>query len=158
MIVYHTSDIEIPHPDVFHSRECLDFGKGFYVTDLKAQAEKYSSRFLIRGRVPILNIYELAFQKELISYKRFNSYDRVWLDFVPLCRSGKAVANYDIIEGGIANDKVFDTIDLYFSGLISEEAALSRLAFIHPNWQICITSQAILDECLSFKGSQILKP
>lgn len=35
MKVYHTSTIEIINPDIIHSREGLDFGKGFYCTVLR---------------------------------------------------------------------------------------------------------------------------
>ena len=38
MILYHTSYTEIPHPDLLHSRPRLDFGVGFYLTPLRAQA------------------------------------------------------------------------------------------------------------------------
>lgn len=39
--LYHASKVIVDKPDVFHSRESLDFGKGFYLTRLKSQAEKY---------------------------------------------------------------------------------------------------------------------
>lgn len=34
MIVYHGSYMEISAPDIKHSRTNLDFGRGFYVTDI----------------------------------------------------------------------------------------------------------------------------
>ena len=46
MILYHTSYTEIPHPDLQHSRPRLDFGIGFYLTPLRAQAERYGERGL----------------------------------------------------------------------------------------------------------------
>lgn len=56
----------------------------------------------------------------------------------------------------IANDKVFRTVDLYFAGDISKEECLRRLIFEEPNNQICIRSQQVLNECLTFKSSQRL--
>ena len=47
MRLYHASDIVIESPDVYHSREHLDFGKGFYLTSIRIQAEKYAQRFLV---------------------------------------------------------------------------------------------------------------
>ena len=44
MIVYHGSICEIQSPDVSFSKSYLDFGKGFYVTSLKSQAEKWALR------------------------------------------------------------------------------------------------------------------
>lgn len=32
MILYHGSFMEIPKPDLMHSRAKVDFGKGFYTT------------------------------------------------------------------------------------------------------------------------------
>lgn len=154
--VYHTSDIIIHNPDVLHSRQYLDFGRGFYVTTLKEQAEKYSARIRIRGNNPVLNIYELNVDVSAFKYKRFDKYDEEWLDYVAACRDGRTVEQFDIIEGGIANDKVFDTVDLYFSGRMSKDDALRKLAFTKPNWQICISSQLILDNSLKFINSEVL--
>lgn len=62
------------------------------------------------------------------------------------------------MEGGIANDKVFNTIDLYFSGLINKQEALGRLSFEHPNHQICILNQEIIKQHLHFvSAEEILK-
>ena len=36
MILYHASPFIIEHPDVSHSREHLDFGKGFSATKQKS--------------------------------------------------------------------------------------------------------------------------
>ena len=61
--------------------------------------------------------------------------------------------DYEIIKGGVANDKVFDTVELYFDGLISKEEALGRLVYEKPNEQICIRSQVVLDRYLHFQRS-----
>lgn len=59
MRLYHTSNVEIPHPDIKFSRNHLDFGKGFYLTTLKQQAINYGQRFLRKGDNAIMNVYEL---------------------------------------------------------------------------------------------------
>ena len=156
MTVYHASTVVVESPDPTHSRSFLDFGPGFYVTTLREQAVKYGSRFINRGREAFLNVYELAddlSQWKVIEFKR---YDETWLDFVTECRQGRVVGDYDIIIGGIANDKVFRTVDLYFAGDISKEECLRRLVFEKPNNQICIRSQQVLNVCLTFKSSQRL--
>ena len=38
MILYHGSYLEVQTPDLVHSRENLDFGRGFYTTPLYEQA------------------------------------------------------------------------------------------------------------------------
>ena len=58
MLVYHSSDQCFVSPDVLHSRDALDFGKGFYVTRLKDQADKYANRFLKIGNDAYLHIFE----------------------------------------------------------------------------------------------------
>lgn len=157
MIVYHTSNVAISHPDIDHSRLYLDFGKGFYVTTLREQALKYSARIIARGATPIINTYEFSCDYNNIRHKRFESYNEDWLDYVAACRDGQTVEKYDVIEGGVANDKVFETIDLYFAGNMSKEDALRKLVYLKPNWQICITSQEILDNCLKIINSEVIK-
>lgn len=156
MKVYHTSQTTVTSPDTQHSREFLDFGKGFYVTTLREQAVKYAERFLLRGREAWLNTYELKDTAGRCAVKTFAAYDAEWLDFVATCRKGTDATAFDVVIGGIANDKVFRTIDLYFSGDIGKDEALRRLKFEKPNNQICIRSQQVLDECLTFLSSQQL--
>lgn len=59
MILFHTSKVIVKSPDIQHSRNHLDFGRGFYLTTLKSQAEKYGERFLRRGEEAFLNVYKL---------------------------------------------------------------------------------------------------
>lgn len=153
MMLYHTSNAIISKPDVFHSREHLDFGKGFYMTVLREQAEQYGKRFLRIGEEAFLNIYEIAEDLPGFTKKEFAAYNEEWLDYVMNCRQGKAVISFDWIAGGIADDKIFNTIDLYSAGLINKEEALRRLIYEKPNHQICITNQRILSEHLLFKES-----
>lgn len=152
MEVYHASTQEIQHPDILHSRKFLDFGPGFYVTTLRQQAINYAERFKRRKRKAWLNTYELSDYKEFRTV-RFEKYDAAWLDFVSECRKGNVVGDYDMVCGGIADDKVFRTIDMYFAGDITKEEALKRLLFEKPNDQFCFRTQKILDKCLIFKSS-----
>ena len=157
MKLYHASNCIIDTPDVYHSRDLLDFGKGFYLTALEEQARKYSQRFLFRGDKAFLNHYILNDDLSEYNVKKFEAYNEEWLDFVAACRAEKPTELYDIVSGGIADDKVFNTIDLYFSGNISKTEALERLAFIHPNHQICITSQKVISKSLHFIEAEEIK-
>ena len=153
MKLYHTSDLIVKTPDILHSRDYLDFGKGFYLTHLKDQAERYGARFIRRGKEAWLNIYEFEIQTDSWDVKEFYQYNREWLDFVGRCRNGIDNTKHDLIIGGIANDKVIRTLDRYFNGDITEEEALGLLKFEKPNIQYCIRSQEILDSCLKFIDS-----
>ena len=158
MTVYHASKFIIESPDIYHSRDFLDFGKGFYLTSLIEQAKKYAQRFLYQGDKAYLNHYNLDENLDnKFNIKEFGDYNEEWLDFVTLCRLGKLSSKYDMITGGIADDKVFNTVDLYFSGNISKEEALKRLKFIHPNHQICILNQELINKHLHFLKSDEIK-
>ena len=86
-----------------------------------------------------------------VSYKVFAAYDMKWLDYVVDCRKGGEVQYlYDVIEGGVANDNVIDTVEDYENGIITAEQALGQLAYKKVNNQICIRSQAVIDACLKF--------
>lgn len=154
MRVFHSSPFVIDHPEISYSRDFLDFGKGFYVTSLEEQARKYARRFVLRGRTAFLNVYELS--DALSEYKllSFDSYDELWLDFVAECRIGRDKSDFDIVVGGIADDKVFRTIDLFFSGEMSKDEALRSLRYEKPNVQICLRSQDLLDKKLTFISSE----
>lgn len=41
MMVYHGSNVIVNCPDIGHSFRPLDFGKGFYVTTVTEQAERW---------------------------------------------------------------------------------------------------------------------
>lgn len=83
--------------------------------------------------------------------KIFDSYNEDWLDFVCNCRNGNDVyKQYDIIEGGVANDKVFQTVDLYMAGIYNKEQALQKLAYEMPNNQLCFVTQEAIKRCLKF--------
>ena len=115
MKLYHSSNTVIEHPDTQHSRKYLDFGRGFYLTSLYDQAVRYAQRFKRRGQTAWLNIYELSdIAENQWNIKKFESYNKEWLDFVAQCRDGKDIGDFDMIIGGIANDKVIMTLDRYF--------------------------------------------
>ena len=133
MIVYHSSFTEVQSPDTTHSRAFLDFGPGFYVTTLREQAEKYAERFRRRGQEAWLNIYDFCYEESFWKILRFEQYDEQWLAYVAKCRKGEVVPNYDLIIGGIANDRIFRTLDLYFAGDITQVEALKRLVYEQPN-------------------------
>lgn len=154
MKVYHGSTEKITTPLVNVGRRNLDFGQGFYITDLKQQAIAWATRPVNQGQKKYLNIYELDIEDIYQSKYHiliFNSYGRDWLDFVVANRKGQEVwKKYDLIEGGIANDRVFNTVELYAANLITAEEALQRLSYHKPNNQICIINQEMIERYLRY--------
>ena len=60
-----------------------------------------------------MNTYEFALP-ENYKIKRFDAYDKEWLDFIVDSRKGKQPWNgFDIIEGGVADDRVIDAVEAY---------------------------------------------
>ncbi len=160
--LYHGSYTVVKEPLTGVGRRELDFGPGFYVTNLRAQAERWARRVcVIRAlNTPTLSIFEFDDQllPEETSRLLLNNYDRQWLDFIVSSRKGERPwADYDIIEGGVANDQVIDTVEDYYSGRITADQALGQLRFAHPTHQMCISNQLIVDRCLQFIGSESLK-
>lgn len=109
---------------------------------------RYAQRFIRRQRTAWLNSYVFELESSQWRVLQFDSYDKRWLDFVAKCCAGNDESEYDIVIGGVANDRVIQTLDRYFEGEISEDEALGLLVFEKPNIQYCIRSQRMLDECL----------
>ena len=156
MIVYHSSFTIITNPDVKYSRNKTDFSKGFYLTTNKDQAKVWAKRRISDYEISYINEYELN-EKELKKLKvlKFNSYDKKWLDFVCKCRVNQDDSDYDVVIGPVADDKVYDTINLYFERLININEAIKRLKKKEANNQICIRNNEAIDLLLTFvKGER----
>lgn len=159
--VYHGASQEVSSPLVHVGRENLDFGKGFYVTDIRSQAKIWAevkSRYLMDAK-GYINEYLFDFDNAIkdFRYKKFEKYDREWLHFIVDSRDGlKVWKGFDIIEGGVANDRVIDTVEAFKAGQISEEKALIELSKHQPNNQICILKQEVVDKYLIFRKSIIV--
>lgn len=155
--VYHGGTESILSPKVDVGRSNLDFGKGFYVTDILAQAQTWAevkSRYQA-APVGVINQYKFDFEeaKDKFRYKKFERYDSEWLHFIVDCRTGlDNWKSFDIVEGGVANDKVIDTVEAFISGMMDEERALGELSKHQPNNQICITKQEVVDKYLIFEN------
>ena len=159
--VYHGASQVITSPLVHVGRENLDFGKGFYVTDIKKQAKTWAeikARYIMDGQ-GYVNEYLFDFDNAIknFRYKKFDKYDSEWLHFIVNSRNGEKVwKNFDIIEGGVADDRVIDTVEAFKAGQVSEEMALAELAKHQPNNQICILKQEVVDRYLQFKKSETI--
>ena len=158
--VYHGGTEAILSPRSDAGRENLDFGKGFYITDIRQQAADWAVRKADRYHLnPVLNVYELDRDAILADYrcKVFDAYDEEWLDFiVASCLGERPWMAYDYIEGGVADDRVIDTINLYMADLIAKDKALEKLSEHRPNNQMCLLLQDIIDKHLTYHGAEQL--
>lgn len=156
--LYHGSPFKVEHPLVKAGRRNLDFGPGFYLTQLKDQAQKWATIICERQKnqqSPCLNIYTFNLDAALESGYRmlsFQSYDKAWLDFIAESRrGGQPWQEYDIIEGGVANDQVIEAVEAYLAGYADVVTTLGHLIYAKPNHQICLLNQQMLDNYLEFK-------
>lgn len=160
--LFHGSVTIVKQPLTTVGRKNLDFGQGFYVTPIQEQAEKWGQFVASRHPAktnPYLNIYEMDLDLVTSNYNvlNFNEYDIDWLNFVVACRKGdERWKQYDMITGGVANDKVIDTVEDYKNGIITANQAIGQLKYHKPNFQICISNQIIIDNYLIFKDSKII--
>ena len=157
--LYHGSSLSVPAPLTGVGRRELDFGPGFYLTNLREQAERWARRVCVIRAVetPQISIYK--FDETLLPADvrrlRLEHYNQEWLDFIVSSRRGKEPwKDYDIIEGGVANDQVIDTVEDYYAGRITVEQAIGQLRFAKPTHQMCISNQTIVDRCLQFMNAE----
>lgn len=162
MILFHGSDKIVEKPMANYGRNKVDFGQGFYLTSLREQAAKWAKIIAFKNGVGKAYVSEYNLDDSRLSslgsrYKKFIAYDMEWLDYVIDCRNGGNLQNqYDVIEGGVANDNVIDTVENYENGIITAEQALGQLQYKKMNHQICIRSQDVLDKLLQFvRGEEV---
>ena len=162
MILYHGSYKVIEKPDLSYSRLRTDFGKGFYLTPLEAQAHSWAQRFLRERGTAAVSHYEFLSKPDDklppdAKVLEFDAYSLEWLNFITACRMEQAVdSGLDLVIGGVANDKVFDTLQLYFDNLIGADEAIGRLKYNKPNFQYCFKTQTFMDTYLRFSGSELI--
>jgi hypothetical protein len=144
MKVYHGSDTYIEIINLAKCKPNKDFGKGFYLTKIRQQAEEMAVRVAEWGdKKPAVTEFEFdddAFDDDELYTLRFDGYDEAWLDFIILNRnkSRKDKAHhYDIVEGPVADDAVSVRINDYQDGLVSKMDFLEELKHKRKTPQIC---------------------
>ena len=131
MILYHGSNTVVEKPRLIEQNRLLDIGYGFYTTMNNAQAESFAKKVVVRrGGTPTVNVYEIDdnIGSKILNIKRFSAPNEDWLDFVSAHRNGTyAGEKYDVIIGAVANDDVYRTLQIYSTGLLTKEQALTAL-------------------------------
>ena len=150
MLLYHASKEIVEFPEIRKTKYTKDFSWGFYCTNNYEQAIRWANR---GSGDPIINTYQYEPNEELRVMK-FDIMTDEWLDFIASCRSGK-VHYYDIVEGPMANDTVWNYVNDFMDGKISRKQFWALAEFRYPTHQISFHSIAAL-ECLKFGGSEIV--
>jgi hypothetical protein len=74
-----------------------------------------------------------------------------WLDFVVACRSG-VLHDYDIVEGPMADDTIWDYVEDFIAGNITREAFWVLVKFKYPTHQLVFCTDRAL-QSLTFLNS-----
>ena len=134
MILYHGSNTYIESVDLSKSKPYKDFGKGFYLSDSKVQAEQMAKfKALTLGGDPIVTAFEVddnILESCVLKVKVFREYTEEWADFVFSNREGEKVETYDIVYGPIANDRIGLQIRKLKDGNIDKAEFLHRLKYM----------------------------
>ena len=148
--LYHGSNVEVSNPRILQNGFYKDFGYGFYCTYLEKQARRWA---MSRHGATIINKYQYEPNNDL-KILTFSKMSEEWLDFVVSCRSG-IEHSYDIVEGPMADDQIWNFIEGFMAGRISRTAFWELVKFNYPTHQIVFCTQEAL-KTLTYKGSETL--
>lgn len=139
MILYHGSNVVVESPKILTNGYYKDFGYGFYCTNLEKQARRWA---LTKRGNHIVNVYDWE-EIDALNIVRFSSMSEEWLEFIVNCRRG-IEHSYDIVEGAMADDTIWDYVEDYVNGKISKAAFWELIKFRYPTQQIVFcTSKAL---------------
>ncbi|MDO4922186.1 MAG: DUF3990 domain-containing protein [Phascolarctobacterium sp.] len=150
MILYHGSKVIVESPEIRIQKYNKDFYFGFYCTLYPQQAIRWATRF---NGVGYLNEYEYL-PDETLNIKRFSEMSEEWLDFIAACRSGNS-HSYDIVEGPMANDTIFNYVQNFVDGKISREAFWALAKFKKPTHQISFHTARALTTLNFLKAEEV---
>lgn len=141
--LYHGSNIRIEKIDLSVGHINKDFGKGFYLTNLKYQAEEMAKRKarIYVGAQPIVTTFlfdEECMTNGELNIKIFDGVSDEWAQFIFENRRASETGykhNYDIVVGPVADDGVVLQLDRYEMGQISLRQMVEELRYRKLNNQ-----------------------
>lgn len=150
LILYHASKEIVEFPEIRKTKYTKDFSWGFYCTKDYNQAVRWANR---GDGKPIVNVYNYE-PKDSLSILKFEQMTDDWLDFIAKCRLGN-LHHYDIVEGPMADDTVWNYVNDFLYGDMTREQFWSFAKFKYPTHQISFHTIMALD-CLSFERGEIV--
>ena len=97
---------------------------------------------------------KITINNRKINIKEFKEMTEEWLDFIVDCRRGIA-HSYDIVEGPMADDTIYNYIQNYIDGKISRAAFWELAKFNHPTHQISFHTVSALST-LRYVGNEVV--
>lgn len=146
-VLYHGSNVIVSKPKVLTHGFYKDFGYGFYCTNIEKQAKRWA---LLKKKNHVVNVYTYT-PEESLKVLCFDEMTEEWLDFVVSCRRG-IEHSYDVVEGPMADDTIWDYIEDYMREKITREAFWVLVKFKYPTHQIVFCTEKALST-LNFERS-----
>ena len=136
MILYHGSNVEIFDIDLSMSKPYKDFGRAFYLSADKKQAEALAEATVARTGKGVCTISSFSFDESLmeastLNVKTFNGYSEEWAEFIYKNRdeNQKFDHDYDIVYGPIADDYIGLQIREFRRHMISFDEFITRIRY-----------------------------
>lgn len=141
MKLYHGTNVDFDVIDLTKSNKYKDFGQGFYLTDIRSQAEELAAKkSRLFGGYPVIQEYE--FDESLLSgaelkVLKFDKPSTEWAEFIfkNRNRDNNFTHDYDIVIGPIANDGVAYLLGRYEEGTLTIEELSDKLDYKKLNSQ-----------------------
>lgn len=144
---YQGDNNVLDEPKIYLDGSYKDFGYGFYCTNFEKQAKRWA---LTKKNKHVVNVYSYTENKNL-NCLIFKEMSDEWLDFVVSSRQGIS-HDYDIVEGPMADDTIWNYVDDFARGLISRIAFWELVKFKNPTRQVVFCTEAAL-KCLEYARS-----
>lgn len=176
LILYHGSYCEVREPDLGKCSARKDFGKGFYLTSSREQAEKFLKTSIAKGiangdikddqNYGYISVFAVDMKDELLSHM-FEKADVEWLHCIVAHRRRKffidlekELSKYDVIIGKIADDQTNTTLAAYMGGAFgtiggqeADDFCIRQLLPERLENQYCFRTKKAI-ECLTFVESE----
>ena len=154
MRLYHAGFLEIKKPDIHFGRKNADFGQGFYLSPDPDFSRRWAGTE--KGKDTYINTYELDTEGLKIKVLKRNE---EWFSYISKNRNEvkDAFPEFDVIEGPIANDIIYDLLGITTSGCLKSELSLKILSMGPEYTQVVIKTEKAKD-ALTFISSEILEP
>lgn len=141
MRLYHGTNVDFDDIDLTMSNKYKDFGQGFYLTDIRSQAEELAAKkSRLFGGYPVIQEYE--FDESLLSgtdlkVLKFDKPSTEWAEFIFKNRNRdyNFTHDLDIVIGPIANDGVAYLLGRYEEGTLTIEELSDKLDYKKLNSQ-----------------------
>lgn len=161
MILYHGSSVVVDETKILESNRTLDFGNGFYTTTSKEQAYKWALIKKSREETEcgIINVYEIDDRilcNDDFKILKFDGACKEWLEFVVNNRLKLGYKHeFDIVEGPVADDRVYACLNAFENRFMDMESAIRELKTYVLADQISFHSNKALNE-LKFVRKEVV--